>query len=110
LIKITAFVRPNRLESVKIALGDIGIGGLTIVDVRGSGNSPETAGRLGPNVISLPPKSKLMVVIPDDLLEPALHAIETHARTGEAGDGKVFWEIVEQSMRIRTSETGEDAI
>lgn len=51
-----------------------------------------------------------MVVIPDDLLEPALHAIETHARTGEAGDGKVFWEIVEQSMRIRTSETGEDAI
>lgn len=51
-----------------------------------------------------------MVVIPDDLLEPALQAIETHARTGEAGDGKVFWEIVEQSMRIRTSETGEDAI
>lgn len=110
MIKITAFLRPNRLESVKIALGEIGIGGLTIVDVRGSGNSPESAGRLGPHVISLPPKSKLMVVVPDELLEAAVTAIETHAKTGEPGDGKIFWEVVEQSMRIRTGETGEDAI
>lgn len=108
MIRITAFVRPHKLEEVKTHIANLGISGMSVSDVRGCGNSPERASTFGGQVVlvALPVKSKIMVVAPDDLREPIIEAIIEAARTGEPGDGKIFVEEVTDAIRIRTEERG----
>ncbi|MBX7135660.1 MAG: P-II family nitrogen regulator [Fimbriimonadaceae bacterium] len=108
MIRITAFVRPHKLEEVKTHVANLGISGMSVSDVRGCGNSPERAGTFAGQVVlvALPVKSKIMVVAPDELREPIIEAIMETARTGEPGDGKIFVERVSDAIRIRTLERG----
>lgn len=108
MIRITAFVRPHKLEEVKTHVANLGISGMSVSDVRGCGNSPERAGTFAGQVVlvALPVKSKIMVVAPDELREPIIEAISEAARTGEPGDGKIFVERVSDVIRIRTLERG----
>ena len=110
--RITAYIRPHRLEDVKTAVADLGVTGMTVSDVRGCGNSPERAQMFGgqQTLSHLPPKSMISVVVPDDLQEAVIEAILIHASTGEPGDGKIFVEPVKDAVRIRTLERGETAV
>jgi len=110
--KIEAIIRPMRLDQVKQALEDIGVVGLTVTDVRGYGHQRGHTEKYRGNtyVVNLLPKIKLELVVPDDLLEPALNAIEEAAQTGEIGDGKIFTTPVERAIRIRTGEEGDTAL
>ena len=110
--KIEAIIRPMKLDEVKIALGEIGVTGLSVSDVRGSGNQKgqhETF-RGANYTIPLPMKIKIEIVARDDETDQIVNAIERHAWTGEAGDGKIFVLPMEEAIRIRTEERGEDAI
>ncbi len=110
--RITAYIRPHRLEDVKAAVSELGVTGMTVSDVRGCGNSPERAVVFGgQQVLShLPPKAMLEVVVNDDLQEDVIQAIIRHAATGESGDGKIFVESLQDAIRIRTLERGETAV
>lgn len=112
MIRITAFVRPHKLEEVKTAVASLDISGMSVSDVRGCGNSPERpvvfAGQ--ELLIALPVRSKLVVVARDDLREPIVRAILEAARTGEPGDGKIFIERMADAIRIRTGERGDVAV
>lgn len=110
--KITCIVRPHKLEEVKTAIAAFEISGMSVSDVRGRGNSPERPTLFAGEeiVIALPLKSKIVVVVADDLVEPIVQAIVESARTGEPGDGKVFIEPMEDALRVRTGERGEIAI
>ena len=110
--KIEAIIRPMRLDQVKQALEDIGVVGLTVTDVRGYGHQRGHTEKYRGNtyVVNLLPKIKLELVVPDDVLEPALNAIEEAAQTGEIGDGKIFVAPVERAIRIRTGEEGDAAL
>ncbi len=112
MIRITCYIRPHRLEQVKSAIASLGISGMSVSDVRGAGNSPEkSAWFMGDESQStLPIKSKIEVVVPDDLLNPIIESIIENARTGEPGDGKIFAEKVLDAIRIRTEERGDLAI
>jgi len=112
MIRITCFIRPHRLEPVKSAIAALGVSGMSVSDVRGTGNSPERVDMLGADsaLIALPIRSKLEVVATDDLQEPIVQAIVEAAHTGEAGDGKIFIERVADAIRIRTEERGEVAV
>lgn len=112
MIRITCYIRPHRLEAVKSAIAALGVSGLSVSDVRGTGNSPEHTDWLGGNegLIALPIRSRLEVVAPADLQEPIVEAILESARTGESGDGKIFIEKVADAIRIRTEERGHTAI
>jgi nitrogen regulatory protein PII len=85
---------------------------MTVSDVRGTGNSPETSDWLGGSdgLVALPIRAKLEVVVTPEVIEDVLTAIEEAARTGEPGDGKVFVEPVADAIRIRTFERGDEAI
>lgn len=110
--KVTAFIRPHRLEELKAELMEIGVSGLTVNDVRGSGNStqPEPAQPTPARIISLPIQSKLTMIVADALVEPVIETIVRCLRTGKSGDGKIFVEPIEQAIRIRTSERGDAAL
>lgn len=112
MVRVTAFIRPHKLEAVKTALADLGVGGMSVGDVRGTGNSPETASIFAGEevVVALPIRAKLQVVAVDDLLEAILEAIVANARTGEPGDGKIFVERLLDAWRIRTEERGDLAL
>ncbi len=112
MVRVTCLIRPHRLEQVKSAVAALGVTGMNVADARGTGNSPESPTWLAgeEHIISLPLKSKVEVVVPDDMAEPVVQAILEHARTGEPGDGKIFLERIEDAIRIRTSERGEAAI
>ncbi|MCH7904950.1 MAG: P-II family nitrogen regulator [Armatimonadetes bacterium] len=112
MIRVTCFIRPHRLEEVRTALSRLEISGLSVSDVRGSGNSEERPVRFAGSemTIALPIRSRLEVVAKDELLEPLIEAIVAGARTGEPGDGKIFVEPVEDSIRIRTEERGSDTV
>ena len=112
MIRLTCFIRPHRLEQVKTAIAALGISGMTVSDVRGTGNSPERASWFGgsENVVPLPIRAKIEVVAPDDLEEALIEAVIENARTGEPGDGKIFIESVVDAMRVRTEERGDLAI
>lgn len=112
MVKITAFVRPHRLEDVKTAVSNLEISGLTVTDVRGCGNSPEEPATFAGQemLIALPIRSKLEVVVPEALQEPVINAVIEAARTGEPGDGKVFVEPVLEAIRIRTDERGDSVV
>jgi len=111
--KIEAIIRPIRLEIVKSALGEAGITGMTVSDVRGCGRQgPETFGsfRGEEYIIRLPPKIRLELTVPDDEVDEVIEIIVENARTGEEGDGKIFVMPAAEAIRIRTGESGEGVL
>ena len=110
--KVEAIIKPFKLDEVREALSDIGINGLTVTEVKGFGRQKGHTElyRGAEYVVDFLPKVKIEVVIADDLVDRAIESILTAARTGKIGDGKIFVYPVEQVVRIRTGETGEDAV
>jgi nitrogen regulatory protein P-II 1 len=99
------------LEPVKSAIAATGVTGMSVADVRGTGNSPEEGLAMGlAGAVALPIRARIEVVAADELMDEILIAISGAARTGEADDGKVFVERVSDAVRIRTVERGEAAI
>jgi len=109
---IVAVIRPYKLQEVKDALSKIGVGGLTVIDVRGVGKQKGQIERYRGSEykVDLIAKSRIEVAITDDQVEEVLQTIRTAALTGEVGDGKIFVLPLEDSMRIRTGERGEDSL
>ena len=109
---ITAIIRPFKLEDVREALNQVGVSGLTVTEVKGYGRQKGHTElyRGAEYVVDLLPKIKIEAVVTDDLLEHALEAIAGAARTDKIGDGKIFVSAIEQVLRIRTGETGKDAL
>ncbi len=110
--KVEAIIKPFKLEEVKEALSNRGIKGLTVIEVKGFGRQKghKELYRGAEYEIEFLPKVKLEIVAPDSEIENVIDAIVSSARTGRLGDGKVFVTHVEQVIRIRTGERGEDAI
>jgi nitrogen regulatory protein P-II 1 len=110
--RIEAIIRPIQLDEVKIALGEIGVQGLSVSDVRGVGRqSGYRESFRGANyVVELPMKVKLEIVARDEEVEEIVATIERHAWTGEPGDGMIFILPMDEAIRIRTEERGEDAL
>lgn len=109
---IYAIVRPHRLQDVKEALADIGVVGLTVTDVRGAGRQKGQVERYRGSEysIDLLAKIKLEVAVLDDQCEEVIQTIRKAAYTGEIGDGKIFVLPLEDSIRVRTGERGEDSL
>ena len=109
---IVAVIRPHRLQEVKEALSKIGVAGLTVTDVRGAGKQKGQVERYRGSEYSvdLLAKSKIEVATTDDQCEEAIQAIRKSAYTGEIGDGKIFVLPLDEGMRIRTGERGEDSL
>lgn len=112
MIRVTAIIRPHRLEAVKTAISGLGVSGMTVSDVRGAGAGPEGSALLGSQAIavSLSLKSKIEVMAPKDMQQPLIDAIIGAAWTGEPGDGKIFVEEIWDVLRVRTKERGEPAL
>ena len=110
--KIEAIIRPQKVEDVKNALAEIGIKGMTITEVRGFGNQKGFVDhfRVSEVYVSLLPKMALSIVVPDQQVKEVVDVLMDAAQTGEIGDGKIFVSTVEEVYRIRTGETGEEAI
>ncbi len=110
--KIEAIIKPFKLDDVKEALHDIGLQGMTVTDVRGFGRQKGHTElyRGAEYVVDFLPKVKVEVVVPDNVAARAVEAIAAAAQSGRIGDGKIFVYPVENVVRIRTGETGEDAI
>ena len=110
--KIEAIIKPFKLDDVKEALTEIGIIGMTVTEVRGFGRQKGHTElyRGSEYTVDFLPKVKVEVVVPDHLAEKVLTTIANAAKTGSIGDGKVFVFPMEQSVRIRTGETGEAAV
>jgi nitrogen regulatory protein PII len=110
--KIEAVIQPSKLDAVKDALMEVGIEGMTILEARGHGRQKgHTEFYRGREyTVDLLPKIKLEVVINDDLLDKAIHAIVTAARTGKIGDGKIFVSRIDEAIRIRNDERGTTAL
>lgn len=110
--KITAIIKPFKLDEVRESLSDAGINGLTVTDVKGFGRQKGHTElyRGAEYVVDFLPKVKIEVVVDDNILDLAVEAIIKAARTGKIGDGKIFVQNVEQVIRIRTGETGGNAI
>ena len=110
--KIEAIIKPFKLDDVKEALHDIGISGLTILEAKGFGRQKGHTElyRGAEYVVDFLPKVKIEVVVDDPMLEAALEAIQQAANTGRIGDGKIFVSTIDEAIRIRTGETGPDAI
>jgi nitrogen regulatory protein P-II 2 len=109
---VTAIIQPHKLDDVRAALNDIGIQGMTVVEARGFGRQKghREVYRGAEYVVDFLPKIKLEVAVNDDLIERAVDAIEGAAKTGNVGDGKIFVSTLDQAVRIRTGETGPDAL
>ena len=112
MIKVEALIRPQKLEDVKSALLDLGIKGMTVTEVRGSGKQKGFTQhyRGAEYTVNLLQKLKLEIVTLEDRVEAIVHAIVSSARTGEIGDGKIFLYPVSDAIRIRTDERGDDAL
>ena len=110
--KIEAIIKPFKLDEVKEALQEIGVQGLSVVEVKGFGRQKGHTElyRGAEYVVDFLPKVKIEVVLPDDQVENAIDAILEAAKTDKIGDGKIFVQSLEQSIRIRTGETGEAAL
>jgi nitrogen regulatory protein P-II 1 len=110
--KIEAIIKPFKLDDVKDALQEIGLQGMTVVEAKGFGRQKGHTElyRGAEYVIDFLPKLKLELVVGDEQVEPALEAIQRAARTGKIGDGKIFVTDVASVIRIRTGETGPQAI
>lgn len=110
--KIEAIIKPFKLDDVKEALKDIGIQGLTVTEVKGFGRQKGHTElyRGAEYVIDFLPKIKLDIIVSDDMVTKVVDAIIESARTGKIGDGKIFILPMEEVIRIRTGERGEDAL
>lgn len=110
--KLEAIIKPFKLDDVREALSEIGITGMTVTEVKGFGRQKGHTElyRGAEYVVDFLPKVKLEIVVAESLLDRAMEAIVNAARTGKIGDGKIFVSNVEQVVRIRTGETGEQAI
>ncbi len=110
--KIEAIIKPFKLDDVREALSEIGIAGMTAVEVKGFGRQKGHTElyRGAEYVIDFLPKVKLEVVIKDDQIDSCIEAITSAARTGKIGDGKIFVSDVSRVVRIRTGEEGDDAV
>ena len=110
--KIEATIKPFKLDEVKEALQEIGVQGLSVVEVKGFGRQKGHTElyRGAEYVVDFLPKVKIEVVLADDLVERAIESIQNSARTDKIGDGKIFVSTIEQAIRIRTGETGDDAL
>jgi nitrogen regulatory protein P-II 1 len=110
--KIEAIIQPSRLDAVKDALVEAGVSGITIFEARGHGRQKgHTEFYRGREYsVDLLPKIKLEMVVPDDLVDRAVQAITTAARTGRIGDGKIFLSRIEEAIRIRNDERGDIAL
>ena len=109
---ITAIIKPFKLDDVREALSEIGVMGLTVTEVKGFGRQKGHTElyRGAEYVVDFLPKVKLEIGITEDLVESVIEAITKSANTGKIGDGKIFVTNIEQAIRIRTSETGKDAL
>ena len=110
--KIEAIIKPFKLDDVKDALHEVGVSGITVTEVKGFGRQKGHTElyRGAEYVVDFLPKVKIEIVINADRQEAAIEAIQKAARTGRIGDGKIFVLNVEEAIRIRTGETGADAI
>ncbi|MEM9313941.1 MAG: P-II family nitrogen regulator [Pseudomonadota bacterium] len=109
---ITAIVKPFKLDDVRESLSEIGVQGITVTEVKGFGRQKGHTElyRGAEYVVDFLPKVKIEVAVPDDLVEQTIESITKSANTGKIGDGKVFVASLEQVIRIRTGETGEEAL
>lgn len=110
--KIEAIIKPFKLDEVKEALQDIGLQGITVIEVKGFGRQKGHTElyRGAEYVVDFLPKVKIEIVLADDQVDRAVEAIRNAAQTGRIGDGKIFVSTIEEAIRIRTGETGPDAI
>ena len=110
--KIEAIIKPFKLDEVKEALQEIGLQGITVTEAKGFGRQKGHTElyRGAEYVVDFLPKVKVEIVLPDELVEKAIEAIQNAARTGRIGDGKIFIHPIEDAIRIRTGETGTNAI
>jgi nitrogen regulatory protein PII len=109
---VTAIIKPFKLDDVRTALADLGIQGMTITEVKGFGRQKGHTElyRGAEYVVDFLPKSKIEVAVDDSRVEQVIEAIIKAAKTGKVGDGKIFVTNLEQSIRIRTGETGDEAL
>jgi nitrogen regulatory protein PII len=109
---ITAIIKPFKLDDVRQAVADIGIQGITVSEVKGFGRQRGHTElyRGAEYVVDFLPKAKIELAVADDIVEQVVEAIANTARTGKIGDGKIFVSAIEQALRIRTGETGSEAV
>ena len=110
--KIEAIIKPFKLEDVKDAIQEIGLTGLTVIEAKGFGRQKghDELYKGSEYIVDFLPKVKIEIVVSDDDLDKAVDAIQSAAKTGRIGDGKIFVSNLEQVIRIRTGESGEKAI
>ncbi len=110
--KIEAIIKPFKLDEVKEALHEIGLQGITVIEAKGFGRQKGHTElyRGAEYVVDFLPKVKIEIVVGDGMLERAVEAIQQAAQTGRIGDGKIFITPVEEAIRVRTGERGDDAI
>jgi nitrogen regulatory protein P-II 1 len=110
--KIEAIIKPFKLDEVKDALSEVGIQGMTVTEVKGFGRTggKKEVYRGSAYVVDFVPKVKLEIVVPDDMAQQVIDAIEKSAKTGRIGDGKIFVVPVDEAVRIRTGERANEAI
>lgn len=109
---VTAIIKPFKLDEVREALGAIGVSGITVTEVKGFGRQKGHTElyRGAEYVVDFLPKVKIEAAIKDDMLDQVIEAVEKSASTGKIGDGKIFVTPIEQVVRIRTGETGSEAL
>ncbi|MGB5621672.1 MAG: P-II family nitrogen regulator [Gammaproteobacteria bacterium] len=109
---VTAIIKPFKLDDVRQTLADLGVKGVTVTEVKGFGRQRGHTElyRGAEYVVDFLPKVKLELAVEDDIVEQAIEAITNSARTGKIGDGKIFVTELEQVVRIRTGETGPEAV
>ena len=110
--KIEAVIKPFKLDEVKEALQEVGIQGITVTEAKGFGRQKGHTElyRGAEYVVDFLPKVKIEIIVADELVSKAVEAIQNAARTGRIGDGKIFISTIEQAIRIRTGESGTDAL
>ncbi len=112
MVRIEAIIRPSRLDDVKSALDEVGIHSMSVIEIRGAGKQKGYTQhyRGSEYQVNLLPKLLLIVVVPDAQQDSVVGAIESSAKTGEIGDGKIFISTVAEAIRIRTGERGDIAV
>lgn len=110
--KIEAIIKPFKLDEIKKALNELGVQGMTVTEVKGFGRQKGHVEfyRGAEYDINFVPKSKIEVVVPDQLVDQAVSVIQEKAKTGQIGDGKIFISSIDNIIRIRTGETGDAAV
>jgi len=109
---ITTIIQPHKLDDVRESLAEIGVQGMTVTEARGFGRQKghREVYRGAEYVVDFLPKVKIEIALGDDLVDRAIDAIEKAAKTGNVGDGKIFVSSLDQAVRIRTGETGPEAL